>query len=103
MPCCTLIAFLLSQIGVAAGAIKVRFFGGSGAAGIVPAAMRAACARWRWAGMAAAITTELLLASAAAPYLFTYSGRAHESFAGAWHICSVGAALVTHKLLLTSQ
>jgi len=94
MPCCTLIAFILSQLGIAGGAVKVRTSGGAGLLRFVPASVQSVYARWRWAGLATALTVELLLAGAAAPYVLTHDGRADaaHSFRAAWHFCSIGLA-----------
>lgn len=91
MPCCTLTAFLLSQLGLAGGAVKARFFGGWDPSRMVPQGLLAMVRRWRWAGFAAALGIEVLLAGAAAPYIVTEHGRAQaaSSFSSAWHICSV--------------
>jgi len=90
MPCCTLIAFILSQLGIAGGAIKVRTTGAVGLARFVPLSIRGVYARVRWAGLATALTVELLLAGAAAPYVLTHNGRAEaaNSFRTAWHLCT---------------
>lgn len=105
MPCCTLIAFLLSQLGLAAGAVKVRLFGGAGFGALVPDFAHAFFARWRWSGVVAALSLELVLVGAAAPYVLTHAGRveAAQSFTGAWHICSLGASLATHALHIASR
>ena len=94
MPCCTLIAFLLSQLGIAGGAIKVRLSGAASLVRFVPLSVRNFYGRWRWAGLATALTVELLLAGAAAPYALTQQGRADtaSSFSAAWHFCTVGTA-----------
>ncbi|HTW35408.1 MAG TPA: hypothetical protein VMD53_12390 [Rhizomicrobium sp.] len=95
MPCCTLIAFLLSQLGIAGGAVKVRMSGTSGLMRFVPLSVQTLCERWRWAGLVTALTVELLLAGAAAPYVFTQDGRADaaSSFRSAWHLCTMGSFL----------
>ncbi|MGB8366376.1 MAG: hypothetical protein ACLQUZ_01655 [Rhizomicrobium sp.] len=95
MPCCTLTAFLLSQLGIAVGAIKVRLFGGSDFSSVMPASVCTVFARWRWAGMAIAFGVELSLVGAVAPYIFTRPGHVEGAnfFASAWHICSMGASL----------
>lgn len=105
MPCCTLTAFLLSQLGMAAGAVKVRFFGGADFGRLVPAMLQVWFARWRWAGLATVLGVELLLAGAAAPYIVTQSGRveAADSFASAWHICTMGATLAAGALQRASR
>ena len=105
MPCCTLTAFLLSQLGIAAGAIKVRLFGGSDFSSLMPASVCAVFTRWRWASMAIAFGIELSLVGAVAPYIFTRPGHveAANSFASAWHICSVGASLAGDVVLQASR
>lgn len=66
MPCCTLLAFVLGQIGLGAGAMKTRF------AGKVPFALGG----WKALGLAAIAGAEIVLASAALPLIFTAHGRA---------------------------
>jgi hypothetical protein len=91
MPCCTLIAFLLSQLGLAGGALKVRLTGMAGFVGLVPMPVRNIGLRWRWAGMATLLTVELLLAGAVAPYVVTQQGRADaaHTFAAVAHLCAI--------------
>jgi len=91
MPCCTLIAFLLSQLGLAGGALKVRLSGAMGLLRLVPAPVRDLCLHWRWAGMATLLTVELLLAGVVAPYVVTRQGRADavQSFAAAARLCAI--------------
>lgn len=84
MPCCTLLAFVLSQIGLGAGAMKTRF------AGKVPFALGG----WKALGLAAIAGAEIVLASAALPLIFTAHDRADaaQSLHHAWRICSVDLA-----------
>lgn len=84
MPCCTLLAFVLGQIGLGAGAMKTRF------AGKVPFALGG----WKALGLAAIAGAEIVLASAALPLIFTAHGRndAAQSLHHAWRICSVDLA-----------
>jgi hypothetical protein len=91
MPCCTLIAFLLSQLGLAGGALKVRLSGVAGFVRLFPAPVRDLCLHWRWAGMATLLSVELLLAGAVAPYVVTQQGRAAaiQSFAAAARLCAI--------------
>lgn len=105
MPCCTLTAFLLSQLGIAAGAVKVRLFGGANFGALAPGFLRELLGRWRWSGIAAALCIELVLGGAAAPYIFTQQGRtdAARSFVGAWHICSIGAGIAARAVHLASR
>ena len=100
MPCCTLTVFLLSQLGLAAGAVKARFFGGTNFAPWLPEYFRYLVGRWRWASVVACLSAELILVGAAAPYVVTRTGRteAARSFAGAWHICSVGVAFAENGI-----
>lgn len=93
MPCCTLIAVLLSQIGMAVGTIKVRLSGAASIGSLVPQPIFRNLARRPAVTLAGAFAFEILMGAAAAPYVFTHSGRtaAAASFATAWHICSVGA------------
>ncbi|MEI9994272.1 MAG: hypothetical protein WDM91_06745 [Rhizomicrobium sp.] len=88
MPCCTLIAFLLSQCGIAAGAVKTRLFGPGDPA--VPASSFTGL-RARWLALAAMLVLEGGLGAAAAPYVATGQGRAQAaaSFTATWHVCSV--------------
>ncbi len=83
MPCCTLIAFLLSQCGMAAGAVRTRLFGWT--------APSAGLSRFRWPVLAVALVFEMTIGAAAAPYIFTGSGRAEavRSIGATWHICKV--------------
>ncbi|MEJ0026610.1 MAG: hypothetical protein WDN01_11335 [Rhizomicrobium sp.] len=83
MPCCTLIAFVLSQCGMAAGAVRTRLFGWT-----APMAS-AGLARFRWPILAVALVFEMTIGAAAAPYIFTGSGRAEaaRSIGATWHIC----------------
>jgi hypothetical protein len=105
MPCCTLTAFLLSQLGIAAGAVKVRFFGGANFGMWIPEFARLVFARWRWSGIIAALSAELLLAGAAAPYVVTHAGRteAAHSFVSAWHICTMGASYAQNAFQRASR
>jgi len=91
MPCCTLIAFLLGQLGLAGGALKVRLSGVAGLLRLVPAPVRDLVLHWRWAGMATLLTVELLMAGAVAPYVVTQQGRADavQSFAAATRFCTI--------------
>lgn len=91
MPCCTLIGFLLGQLGVAGGLARLRLFELKSAPAFASHFVLRPSARWRWAGLGTALTVEILLAGLAAPYLFTSHGRseAMSSFAGAWHLCAV--------------
>lgn len=95
MPCCTLAAFLLCQLGVAGSALKVRLLGAGTTFQIMPTWFKALLARWRWAGMAGALALELVLVGAAAPYVVTASGRkaTSNSFASVVHFCSLSARL----------
>ena len=90
MPCCTLIAVLLSQFGIAGGAIRMRLSGAASLARYIPAPALSILLRWRWAVLAGIVGFEVLIGAAAAPYLLTPSGRvaAADSFATAWRICS---------------
>ncbi len=83
MPCCTLLAFLLSQCGMAAGAVRTRLFGW--------AAPSIGLARFRWPVLAVALMFEMAIGAAAAPYVLTGSGRAEaaRSIGATWHICKV--------------
>lgn len=83
MPCCTLIAFLLSQIGL--GAARAR---GHGRLSFLPAGLMGG---WKAVVLAAIAGFEIVVASAAMPLIFTGRGRgdAASSFQQAWHICSV--------------
>ena len=94
MPCCTLIAFVLSQFGLAAGAVKMRFFGIASVASLPQVSLAHLLQGWRAAGLAGALVFELAIGFLAAPYVFTDSGRieAANSFATAWHICQFGAS-----------
>lgn len=85
MPCCTLIAFVLSQCGMAAGAAKTKLFGWD-----LPAT-GAGLARLRWPVLGLALLFETAIGAAAAPYIFTHTGRAEaaQSISTTWHICSV--------------
>ncbi len=105
LPCCTLIAFLLSQIGIAVGAIKVRLSGVASIGRFVPAPISRFFSRRRWAGLAGAFAFEVFVAAAVAPYLFTHTGQlqAADSFAAAWHICSMGADRTTGVLRYISR
>jgi hypothetical protein len=91
MPCCTLIAFLLSQLGLAGGALKVRLSGMASFVRFVPAPARDLCLQWRWAGLATLLTVELLMAGAVAPYVVTQQGRADavRSFTAAARLCAI--------------
>ncbi len=85
MPSCTLLAFLLSQCGLAAGAARTGLFGWA-------APMAAGgLARFRWPVLAVALMFELGIGAAAAPYVLTGSGRAEaaRSIGATWHICKV--------------
>ena len=91
MPCCTLTAFLLSQLGLAGGALKVRLSGAAGLLRLVPAPVRDLCLQWRWTGVATLLVAELLLAGAVAPYVVTEQGRADAAhgFAAAARLCAI--------------
>lgn len=95
MPCCTLIAVLLSQVGMAVGAIKVRLSGAASIGGLVPRSISRKLLKRPSMALTGAFAFEILMGAAAAPYLFTHSGRtaAAASFTTAWHICSVGALI----------
>ncbi|HEY0106898.1 MAG TPA: hypothetical protein VGB91_12500 [Rhizomicrobium sp.] len=82
MPCCTLIAFVLSQCGIAAGAVRTMLFGRT-----VPAA---GAADLRWPILALALFFELGIGAASASYILTAPGRtqAAQSFGAAWHVCA---------------
>lgn len=84
MPCCTLLAFFLSQLGIATGAARLHLLSG-GAARFA----QMGSAYWRKVGLLGMVALEIMLAGAAAPYLITSAGRAEaaQSFAGAWHLC----------------
>ena len=89
MPCCTLIAFLLSQLGIAGSAIKVRMSGAAGLVRFVPSSIQALYMRWRWAGLATALTSNF---SWQAPPPLTSSRMTDAptppaSFRSAWHLC----------------
>lgn len=85
MPCCTLIAFLLSQLGLGTGAMRV------GVLKRVPTILGGGLGGWKALGFAAVAAFEIVLASAALPLVFTQHGRseANASFHQVWHICSV--------------
>ena len=85
MPCCTLIAFVLSQCGMAAGAARTRLFGWATPAGAVN------FTRLRWPILALALLFEAGIGAASAPYMLTASGRsaAAQSFGATWHICQI--------------
>jgi len=87
MPCCTLIALLLSQLGIAGGSISMRLSEGGGAGRLVPVR---SLLRWRWAGLAITLAVELMLEVAAAPLIIRYNGRddAAASFRSAWRLCT---------------
>ncbi len=88
MPCCTLIVFVLSQCGMAAGAVRTKLFGWS-----APLAS-AGLSRLRWPVLAIALIFEMAIGASAAPYVFTGSGRAEavRSIGVTWHICKVFVA-----------
>jgi hypothetical protein len=87
MPCCTLIAFFLSQPALLIGAIKARFFGG----GVATVAARG-LQGWKLAGIAGMLAVELTMGFGAAPYVFTRHGRivAEQSAVHVWHLCLFG-------------
>jgi hypothetical protein len=87
MPCCTLIAFILSQPALLIGAIKARLFGE--AHGVASAAAYGLHG-WKLAGLAGMLAVELTLGFGAAPYLITHKGRvaAEDSTAHVWRLCS---------------
>jgi hypothetical protein len=76
-------ALLLSQCGIAAGAVKTKLFGWAAPALSIPAL--------RWAMLGAALLFEMGIGAAAAPYVFTHDGRAQaaQSFRATWHVCEV--------------
>ena len=94
MPCCTLLAILLSQPALFYSAVKTRLFG-RGTSGRVALIEADARQGWRQVGIAGAIALELVLACAAAPYILTGAGRTAtaESATALWHICSLGNVL----------
>src|SRR5271166_3138621 len=98
MVCCTLIAFLFGQLGVVAGAVKVRFFDGGNFATRPSGIVHTLTGRWLWVGLAAGLSFELLLPGAAAPYIMANLDRveAVQSLAGAWHLCSFGASIAAN-------
>ena len=85
MPCCTLIAFVLSQLGLGAGAARVRFLGR------IPFLQAGLIGGWKAVALAAVAGIEIMLASAALPLIFTEQGRgaAANSFQQAWRVCSI--------------
>ena len=85
MPCCTLMAFVLSQCGMAAGAVRTKLFGWAAPVG------GAKLASLRWPILGLALLFEVGIGAASAPYIFTQSGRetAAQSFGATWHICQV--------------
>jgi hypothetical protein len=95
MPCCTLTAFLLSQLALAASAVRARLFGRNDVTPFLPVDFRGLFQRRRGVSLAVALVLEAALAGAAAPYVVTQSGRAAASgsFASAWHLCTVGARI----------
>jgi len=88
MPCCILIA-LFSQPLVLLGGIKARLFSKPGFASSVP--IRNA-SEWRWLGLTGIFAVELVLASAAAPYVMAMSLHgAGDLTRTVLDICSVSA------------
>jgi hypothetical protein len=85
MPCCTLIAFVLSQCSMAAGAVRTRLFGWATPVGTVK------LAGLRWQILSLALLFEIAIGAASAPYVFTLSGRsaAAQSFGATWHVCRI--------------
>jgi hypothetical protein len=84
VPCCTLIAFVLSQLGLGAGAARMRFTG-------IPFIHADWFGGWKAVALAAIAGFEIVLASAVLPLVFAAHGRSNaaDSFQHAWHICSV--------------
>lgn len=91
MPCCTLIAFVLSQLGL--GAARVRLLGRFP---FLPAGL---VGSWKAVAVAVIASLEIVLASAAMPLILTERGRsdAANSFQRAWHICSVDLNPITGR------
>jgi hypothetical protein len=85
MPCCTLIAFVLSQLGLGTGALRVGFLKR------IPVILGGELVGWKALGFAAVAAFEIVLASAALPLVVTQHGRskANNSIHQVWHICSV--------------
>lgn len=93
MPCCALIALLLSQVGMAAGVIKVRLSGLAGISRLMPLFVLRIFTQRPVAALTGAFVFEGLAGATIAFYLFTQSGRAETaaSFENAWRICAMGA------------
>jgi len=87
VPCCTLVAFVLSQLGLGAVAARVRVLGRR-----IPLAWGGSRGGWKALGFAVIAAFEILLASAALPLIATERGRAEaaQSFRDVKRICSVG-------------
>ncbi len=70
---------------MAAGAVRTGLFGWT--APVAPAGL----SRLRWPALAIALVFEMTIGAAAAPYIFTGSGRAEaaRSIGATWHICKV--------------
>ena len=85
VPCCTLIAFVLGQFGLGAGAAKMRYINR------IPLALGGQPGGWKALSLAAIAGVEILLASAALPLIATGHGRedAGRSFRHMLHVCSL--------------
>jgi len=90
MPCCTLIAFVLSQLGLGAGAARVRYLGRLSF--LHPGQLDG----WKAVALAGILGLEIVLTSAAFSLVFTAHGRsdASNSFEHAWQICSVSLGAI---------
>jgi hypothetical protein len=95
-----LIALFVSQLGIAAGALRVRLFGAAGLSHLLPPGVFHIASRWPAVVLAATIIFEIALVAWAGPYIVSSAGRAQaaESFSSAWHICSVASAMAGQAL-----
>lgn len=99
MPCCVLIA-LFSQPFVLLAGFMSRVLA---KIGIAPEGFAQNIREWRWLGITGAVAIEIVLASAAAPYVMAMSAQGADDLSRTvLNICSISSADASAKIPISN-